>query len=45
MTREEELKIIELLREESETNLKNDIDLAPVWIQKIMSKASPNDQN
>lgn len=45
VSKEEELKIVELLKEESETNLKHDIDLAPVWIQKIMNKALFNDKN
>lgn len=45
VTKEEELKIVELLKEESETNLIHDLDLAPVWIQKIMSKAFLNDKN
>ena len=38
-TQEEENKIIELLRKESKDNLLHDIKLAPVWIQKIMTKA------
>lgn len=45
VTKQEELKIVELLKEESETNLIHDIDLAPVWIQKIMNKAFLNDKN
>lgn len=36
---EEEQKILELLKKENEKDLKNDIALAPVWIQKIMKKA------
>ena len=36
---EEEEKILELLRKENEKDLKHDIALAPVWIQKIMKKA------
>jgi hypothetical protein len=39
VTMEEELKIIELLKKEDEKDLKHDIALAPVWIQKIMKKA------
>jgi DNA-directed RNA polymerase subunit K/omega len=36
---EEEQKILELLKKENEKDLKHDIALAPVWIQKIMKKA------
>jgi predicted transcriptional regulator len=36
---EEERKILELLKKEDEKDLKHDIALAPVWIQKIMKKA------
>lgn len=39
VTMEEELKIIELLKKEDEKDLKHDIALAPVWVQKIMKKA------
>jgi len=39
VTGEEEDKIIELLRAENKMDLKHDIALAPVWIQKIMKKA------
>ena len=42
VTEEEEQKIVALLRKEDEKDLKHDIALAPVWIQKIMKKA-PND--
>lgn len=35
----EEIKIIDLLRKEDEKDLRHDIALAPVWIQKIMKKA------
>jgi len=35
----EERKILELLRQEEEKDLRHDIVLAPVWIQKIMKKA------
>jgi DNA-binding GntR family transcriptional regulator len=38
-TLDEELKIIELLKEENPNYLLYDISLAPVWIQKIMKKA------
>ena len=39
VTMGEELKIIELLKKEDEKDLKHDIALAPVWVQKIMKKA------
>jgi hypothetical protein len=35
----EEKKILVLLQKENEKDLKHDIALAPVWIQKIMKKA------
>lgn len=35
---EEEQKILELLKKEDKKDLKHDIALAPVWIQKIMNK-------
>lgn len=38
-TEAEEKKIVELLRKETENDLRHDIALAPVWIQKIMKKA------
>lgn len=38
VTEEEENKIIELLKKEDVNDLKHDIALAPVWIQKIMKK-------
>ena len=38
-TESEEAKIIELLKKENKNDLKHDILLAPVWIQKIMQKA------
>jgi len=41
---QEEKKIIELLKQEDKKELKHDIALAPVWIQKIMQKAL-NDGN
>ena len=42
VTAEEEQKIIDLLKTEDEKDLKHDIALAPVWIQKIMKKALSN---
>ena len=39
ITLEEEEKIIELLKKEKPGNLEHDIQLAPVWIKKIMQKA------
>jgi predicted transcriptional regulator len=39
VTEEEEQKIIALLKKEEKKDLKHDIALAPVWIQKIMKKA------
>jgi hypothetical protein len=45
VTEEEELKILELLQKENEKDLKHDIALAPVWVQKIMKKALPNGKN
>ncbi len=39
VTEEEESKIIELLKKEVEKDLKHDVLLAPVWIQKILKKA------
>jgi hypothetical protein len=42
---EEEQKIIELLKKENEKDLKHDIALAPVWIQKIMKKALSYGEN
>lgn len=35
----EEKRIVDLLRREAEKDLRHDIALAPVWIQKIMKKA------
>jgi D-serine dehydratase len=45
ITAEEEQKILGLLRKEEVNNLKHDIDLAPVWIQKIMKKALTDGKN
>jgi len=39
VSEEEEKKIINLLKREEKGDLKHDIALAPVWIQKIMQKA------
>lgn len=39
VTAAEERKILELLKKEDRNDLKQDIVLAPVWIQKIMKKA------
>lgn len=39
VSQEEEQKILKLLKKEDEKDLKHDIVLAPVWIQKIMNKA------
>jgi hypothetical protein len=38
VTADEEQKILDLLKKENEKDLKHDIVLAPVWIQKIMKK-------
>ena len=42
VTAVEEEKILDVLKKENEKDLKHDIALAPVWIQKIMSKALNN---
>jgi ribosomal protein S19E (S16A) len=42
VTAVEEQKILDVLKRENEKDLKHDIALAPVWIQKIMSKALTN---
>ena len=39
VTEDEEQKILALLKKEDEKDLKHDIALAPVWMQKIMKKA------
>ena len=39
---DEERKILDFLQKENEKDLKHDIALAPVWIQKIMNKALKN---
>ncbi|MEN9548964.1 MAG: hypothetical protein RIR12_1555 [Bacteroidota bacterium] len=41
----EEKKILELLKKEDVKDLKHDIALAPVWIQKIMKKALHDGKN
>jgi hypothetical protein len=38
-TESEEAKIIELLKKEHQNDLKHDILLVPVWIEKIIQKA------
>lgn len=43
MTKEEESQILKLLSKETKINLTHDIDLAPVWIRKIMKKAVTNE--
>ena len=45
LTAEEEQKILGLLRKEEVNDLKHDIALAPVWIQKIMKKALSDGKN
>jgi ribosomal protein S19E (S16A) len=45
VTEEEESRVLELLRKEDEKDLKHDISLAPVWIQKIMKKVWNNGEN
>jgi hypothetical protein len=45
VTTEEENKIVELLKNEDLKDLKHDIALAPVWVQKIMNKAIVNGKN
>ena len=45
VTTEEENKIIELLKKEDLKDLKHDIPLAPVWVQKIMNKAIVDGKN
>jgi len=45
VSEEEEKKIVGLLTKEDEKDLKHDIALAPVWIQKIMKKALHNGKN
>lgn len=42
---DEEKKILALLKKEEKKNLKHDIALAPVWVQKIMKKALTDGQN
>jgi hypothetical protein len=45
ITTEEEQKILGLLSKEEVNDLKHDIALAPVWIQKIMKKALSDGKN
>ena len=45
VSEQEELRIIDLLKREDEKDLKHDIALAPVWIQKIMKKALTDGEN
>jgi hypothetical protein len=45
VTTEEEQKILTILKKENEKDLKHDIALAPVWIQKIMKKAISDVEN
>ena len=45
VTAQEENKIIELLKKEDVKDLKHDIALAPVWVQKIMIKAVSDVKN
>lgn len=45
VTAEEENKIIELLKKEDAKDLKHDIALAPVWVQKIMKRALNDGKN
>jgi len=45
VTAQEENKIIELLKKEDVKDLKHDITLAPVWVQKIMIKAVSDVKN
>ncbi|MGB1017776.1 MAG: DUF6088 family protein [Chitinophagales bacterium] len=45
ITEEEENKILILLKKEDLKDLKHDIALAPVWVQKIMAKAINNGKN
>jgi hypothetical protein len=44
VTEAEEQKIVDMLRKENEKDLRHDIALAPVWIQKIMRNALPDDK-
>ena len=45
VTAEEENKIMDLLKKEDVKDLKHDIALAPVWVQKIMIKALNDVEN
>lgn len=43
ITESEKFKIIEILKQEDKKKLKHDIQLAPIWIRKIMLKAVSNE--
>jgi hypothetical protein len=43
--KDEEQNILELLQKEDKKDLKHDIDLAPVWVKKIMKKALNDGKN
>ena len=45
VTSGEEQKIVALLKKEDEKDLKHDLALAPVWIQKIMKKGLKDGEN
>lgn len=45
VSEQEEKKIIDILKKEDEKDLKHDIALAPIWIQKIMKKALNDGKN
>ena len=45
ITSGEEQKIVALLKKEDEKDLKHDLALAPVWIQKIMKKGLKDGEN
>ena len=45
VSEEEEKKMIDLLEKEDEKDLKHDITLAPVWVQKVMKKALNDGKN
>ena len=45
VTKEEEQKIIELLKKEDKKDFMHDLALAPVWVKKIMKKALGDGKN
>ena len=45
VTKEEEQKIIELLKKEDKKEFMHDLALAPVWVKKIMKKALGDGKN